>query len=266
MIQRGIPAGRWLDPRPAAEAAARPITDSVNIPRAELPGRTHELPRPTTCIYVAGPADLVTDTVAWLNAHGRRAEAATSLTPVTADSEPTPRRLWSPNDLLLEALPQLAPGRALDLACGTGRDAVYLAACGWDVTAIDVLPDAIERATSLAARYPSATPHVRWLAADIERNPGVAAGKYDLIIMFRYLHRPLLPMMYAWLRPGGTILCEVFTPTHRTQHGKPADARRTATSGDLAACLPMARVISATDAWREAEHTARLWACTDSAV
>lgn len=191
--------------------------------------------------------------------HGRQAQPAPTFAFVAPDRQAPPRRLWSPNELLLQALPRLAPGRALDIACGTGRDAVYLAACGWDVTAVDTLPDALVRAADLAARYPGVAERARWIQADVERDPSAARGEYDLIVMFRYLHRPLLPIVWSWLKPGATFLCEAFTPTHRDRHGKPADIHRAATSADLVICLPMPHVIGASDAWHEGEHTARLW-------
>ena len=49
-------------------------------------------------------------------------------------------RNWEPEPLLVEAAEFLAPGRALDLACGTGRNALYLVSLGWRVTAVDRSP------------------------------------------------------------------------------------------------------------------------------
>lgn len=63
------------------------------------------------------------------------------------------KRMWSgaPNRALVEAVGDLAPGRALDLGCGEGADSVWLATGGWQVTGVDISSTAIERAGELAS-------------------------------------------------------------------------------------------------------------------
>ena len=102
-----------------------------------------------------------------------------------------------PDPLLVELADTLAPGRALDLACGTGRHAIYLARLGWRVTAVDAAPAGIDRLRRAA-------PEVDALVADLERGGYVIqpAG-FDLICDFYYLQRDLFSSIREGVRPGG---------------------------------------------------------------
>lgn len=82
--------------------------------------------------------------------------------------------------------PALPPGRALDLGCGTGTDSVYLAAHGWDVTAVDMVGRALAIAERSAARA-GVTP--RFVHGDVTRLGTLTlAGPYDLVLDFGCLH------------------------------------------------------------------------------
>ncbi|MGD8450558.1 MAG: class I SAM-dependent methyltransferase [Phycisphaerae bacterium] len=244
-----------LDPREAGEAAAAPLADSVNIPFAELPQRTHELPPKSEVISVTGSAELAARVIAWLEQGGRQGRyvAGEPARPQVGEIG----RLWQPNAFLAEVAGGLTPGRALDLGCGTGRDAIYLASCGWQVTGVDVLPDALTRARDLARRCAAACGPLEWLCADLETAPPTFAAEFDLIVMLRYLHRPLLARVADWLRPGGSFLCEFFTTTHRDRHGRPANA---AAAHELADLLAGWRILHHSEAWRGDRHTVRIWA------
>ncbi|HMC61234.1 MAG TPA: methyltransferase domain-containing protein [Candidatus Solibacter sp.] len=104
-----------------------------------------------------------------------------------------------PAPLLVEVAEMLAPGHALDLACGPGRNALYLARLGWQVTAVDSSPAAIglltERAGGLAIDA-----HVADLA---QYRFAIAPAAYDLICDFFYLQRDLFSSIRAGVRPGG---------------------------------------------------------------
>jgi SAM-dependent methyltransferase len=135
-------------------------------------------------------------------------------------------RLWRPNPFLLEALQHiksenrkrlLLSQRALDIACGSGRDAVHLALSGYDVTAVDVLPDALHRAQDLASRNGV---HLQTVVKDLEKNPSLPTGSFDLLCVFRYLHRPLFPLLRQALAPRGYLIYETFHERN-LQTGKP---------------------------------------------
>ncbi len=109
-----------------------------------------------------------------------------------------------PSVLLTEWVDDRPPGRALDLACGTGRNALYLAERGFEVTAVDISPRALELAEQ-KAREKGLT--VNWIAADLDTY--AIEGQYDLIVIsfFSVNKGMVLPIIDA-LKHGGTLLCE----------------------------------------------------------
>ena len=115
-----------------------------------------------------------------------------------------------PSPLLVETARNLQPGRALDLACGTGRNAVWLAERGWNVTAVDGSPTAIE---TLQKRCPAVDARV----ADLEKHEfPIAESEWDLIVVCHYLQRDLFEPMKHGVKPGGIALAIVhmFEPGH----------------------------------------------------
>ena len=136
-----------------------------------------------------------------------------------------------PTALLAEWLPQLARGRALDVACGAGRNALYLAAHGFAVTALDISAVALERGRRAAAERAL---NVEWLRADLDDEEHVLpAGPFDLIVWVRYVHRTLMPALVARLAVGGTLLCEQHLATTEPVAGPTSAAYRLA-PGELA--------------------------------
>lgn len=249
-----IPLRDLLDPRPAAEP---PVAAAVWIPAAELEGRVHELPPAGEVLRVADAEDagLALETLA-------RLERPAALEPrfAYADS-PEPGRLWRPNAFLEAwlAAEHATPGSALDIACGGGRDAVFLASLGWSVTGIDWLPDALERGEALRARY-AAERAIRWVRQDVEAEPGIA-GTFDLVTCFYFLDRNLFGTLGSLLGPGGSVLLETFTAKHRETHGRPNRERFVLELGELPSLVSSLEVVSFDEAWRDGgRHTARLWA------
>ena len=116
-----------------------------------------------------------------------------------APKEPTP--------LLRNAIRNLTPTRALDLACGTGRHAIFLARHGWNVTAVDSSRVAIE---ILQQRAGEAGVTVDALVADLERGGfKIEPGVYDLICVFYYLQRDLFSDIQAGVKTGGTVVAAI---------------------------------------------------------
>jgi SAM-dependent methyltransferase len=114
---------------------------------------------------------------------------------------------FTPAPLLIEAAEMLPPGRALDLASGPGRNALYLAGLGWSVLAVDASATAIrilrERA---AASCLSIDTHLADLEAGAFR---IEPGGYDLISDFLYLQPNLFSQVKEGVRPGGVVVAEI---------------------------------------------------------
>lgn len=112
-----------------------------------------------------------------------------------------------PSRLLMRAVAQLAPGRALDVACGAGRHALYLAAHGWRVTAVDASRVGVELMQS-RARERGLSIDAR--VADLEGDGfEIEAESYDLISDFYYLQRDLFARLRAGVRTGGTLVAAI---------------------------------------------------------
>lgn len=113
-----------------------------------------------------------------------------------------------PCALLADFLPRLPRGRALDLGCGTGRNALFLAAAGYEVDAIDISSVALERAR---ANTQTTSGKVHWIEADLEAASAaqlLAKHRYALIVMVRYVNRALVATLPDRLADGGHLLVE----------------------------------------------------------
>lgn len=112
-----------------------------------------------------------------------------------------------PGKLLVRVVKNVKPGRALDVACGAGRHAVYLASHGWDVTAVDSSRVGIELLNE-RARAVGATVNAQ--IADLEGGDiQIERDAYDLICVFYYLQRDLFPQLCMGLRTGGTFIAAI---------------------------------------------------------
>ena len=110
----------------------------------------------------------------------------------------------APTPLLVETVGNLAPGNALDLACGAGRNALWLAEHGWRVTAVDGASAAIEILRSRAAGR-GVTVDVR--VADLEKGEyRIERSAWDLITICYFLQRDLFQPAKEALVPGGILL------------------------------------------------------------
>ena len=128
--------------------------------------------------------------------------------------------IWSgnPNAQLVAQVADLRPGTALDVACGEGGDAIWLAQHGWQVTAVDISTVALDRAATLAG--PES--HIEWQQADVLAWQPPAA-QYDLVTAhFLHLPQPQRDTVYQRLasgvRPGGHLLVVGHHPSDVHMH------------------------------------------------
>ncbi|MFG1952040.1 class I SAM-dependent methyltransferase [Micromonospora sp. NPDC048830] len=164
-------------------------------------------------------------------------------------------RMWSgrANAVLAEVADQLPPGTALDLGCGEGGDAIWLAGRGWRVTAVDVSTTALDRLTVEATRAGVAS-RITTARHDLTRT--FPAGRYDLVSA-QFLQSPLELPREAVLRaaaravgPGGRLLV--------VEHGAPPPWARD--SHPHARFASPEEILAALDLDPDGWHTERLGA------
>jgi SAM-dependent methyltransferase len=152
----------------------------------------------------------------------------------------------APTILLVETLAKLGGvrGRAIDLACGAGRNALYLAKLGWTVTAVDgsataiglVAQGAAERGLRVETKMADLT------AADFQ----LPRDSFDLVVTAYYLQRDLFDVMKQAVRPGGLVLAIVHTAESE------ADVSyKRAAAGELRTCF------AGWDVWHDYEGPSR---------
>ena len=152
-----------------------------------------------------------------------------------------------PNQFLVGEVADLPPGRALDLGCGEGRNAVWLAGRGWHVTGVDFSPVGLTKARRLAMERGA---DVDWVEADVvEWDP--PAGTFDLVIVF-YLHLPsddrqrVMAHAQDALADGGTLLVVGHDTTNLTDgYGGPQDPTLLFTPEQVASDLAELRIVRA---------------------
>jgi SAM-dependent methyltransferase len=116
-----------------------------------------------------------------------------------------------PAQLLVDAAGDLPPGRALDLACGAGRNALWLAARGWEVVAIDGAAEAIR-----ILQAENASVDARVLDLETGEPLPFEDESFDLVAILYYLHRPLFAEARRVVKRGGLVVCAVkMTGTYR---------------------------------------------------
>jgi SAM-dependent methyltransferase len=153
-----------------------------------------------------------------------------------------------PSRWLTDHLDLLPKGRpVLDVASGRGRHARLVAAAGWAVHAIDRDPAALDALRAV----PGLAGTVTTTVIDLEAGP-VSLGdrQYGAILVFNYLHRPLLPALVAALEPGGVLIYETFT-RGQAARGHPRNPAFLLDEGELPQLVRPLEVIRAFEGERD---------------
>jgi tellurite methyltransferase len=156
----------------------------------------------------------------------------------------------------LSALDALLPrrGRALDVAGGSGRNALWLARRGLEVTLADVSDVALERAAREAALRGLA---LETLQVDLEAAP-LPRGPWDLVLCTYFLHRPIFAAVATELAPGGWLVVAHATRSNLLRHPRPG-AAHVLEDGELPSLVRGLEVVSYEEGWLESgRHEARV--------
>lgn len=158
----------------------------------------------------------------------------------------------APSRFVTQQLHRLPKGRALDVACGSGRHTLYLASHGFEVEAID--RDAENLAKLAATVKQRHLTQVTVKQIDLERTteerPEFPPNTYDAIVVCFYLHRPLFPWLIEALKPNGVLLYETFTIDNYVRHRHPRRWEFCLAQNELLRLTSSLRVLS----YDEGEH------------
>jgi SAM-dependent methyltransferase len=169
--------------------------------------------------------------------------------------------LWAarPNRFLVAEVGDLEPGRALDLACGEGQNAIWLASLGWEVTGVDYSEVAIAKARARAERDGV---QVGFVCADLVEYES-AVAQFELVIVL-FLHIPTserrgaLARAAAALAPGGTFVFIGHDRANLTDGvGGPSDPELLCTADEIASELPGLVIEKATTILRDVDGEER---------
>lgn len=251
-----------IDCRPHADYCMGHVKGAASFPWQELPQRIFELPANDYPLVLLGDVFSIQQASAFLLAKSYRIEQCTVLNPehIAAYQQANQweqgdslYRLWQPSSLVRDFVERGLPVKTgLDIGCGAGRDVVYLAQQGWQMTGIDYLPRNVDKAQRLAKRHKV---QAQFICSDMSQT--LPTQCFDLIVVVRYLHRPLLAQLDSLLNPSGFLLYQTFM-RGAEQFGSPKNPAHLLQQGELAQqfsqykiwrddveCLPDGRPVSA---------------------
>lgn len=246
MDSKTLSTGSLIDLRPERSFIECHVLNSTNIPLAELSHRIHELPPNSQSLNLLGYQEDLSDATYILASKGYRVD----VTQATTDGEllakkdgcylvtgNASKRLWKPASVVKDFVEHYADlcdkKIGLDVACGSGRDSVYLANKGWSMTSVDHSSSALERLRLLAkTNQQSIDDRQLCLEQGIQCLSSIKAC-YSAIVVVRYLHRPLFEPLKSLIAPKGFIIYQTFLRGSE-QFGSPKNPRYLLKQGELA--------------------------------
>lgn len=127
--------------------------------------------------------------------------------------------------------PDQVPGPVLDVACGDGRNGIHAARLGLSVICCDRSRTALRQAR-LASRLQDVRIRLWWTDLEKAHRRPLPEKAFGAVLIFRYLHRPLIPEVHRAIRPGGFIVYETFT-VEQTTFGPPCNPDHLLKPGEL---------------------------------
>lgn len=158
--------------------------------------------RTTRLMHITGDSDFSDDRSAWDKTYNRK--------DYVFGKEPAL--------FLVKHVEKLPKGRALDIAMGEGRNAVYLAKKGFQVEGVDISSAGLSKGLKLAAQNGV---KIKTINADLNKYK-IQPNSYMVILDFNYLQRSLFPQIIAGLKKGGVLVFETYT----TEHLKNPDGKK----------------------------------------
>ena len=145
-----------------------------------------------------------------------------------------------------------SPGAALDIAGGTGRNALWLAEHGWDLIVVDVSDVALALATDGARALDV---RLSTVLSDLSAD-ALPSGPWNLVMLFHYLERDLFPKIEAILQPGGIVIGSLATTTNLERNTRPP-LPYLLEDGELPSLLGELEVLEYEEGWLGDRHDAR---------
>ena len=198
------------------------FASSSNIPFIELEQRMNELPaRPATLNIIVGKLDQATLLTEFFQQKGyvinqfkveQELVSFLKTNPKFLATGKQKKNLWKPCKLLIEFVDMnifsLDKLLAIDIACGGGRDAVFLSQLGWQVTAIEKQEQVISRAQQLAKNNHQ---HINCITCDVNNTDCLPNKKFNLVVIIRYLNRDLIGWIKNHVSLGGFVVFQAFS-------------------------------------------------------
>ena len=222
------------------------VINSANIAAADIEQRMHELPSKEKPITLLGCSEDLDIASSFLVSKGY--SVSDKLLIQSGDLEPNTnphycvsgsvsKPLWSPSSVVRE-FAQISRSTnknmiGIDLACGSGRDTIYLAMQGWKMSAVDYSESALDKVRSLASINKV---NVKVNQLDLEKKFGKLnelGHGFDAIVTVRYLHRPILAQLKSFINKEGYIVYQTFL-RGAEQFGSPKNPRFLLEAGELA--------------------------------
>lgn len=219
-----------LDLRTREDYLAGHLKESTWLPWEILPESLNELPATPARLFLVGNKPSIENASIFLDLKGYEVNGSLVIENETdmqqwADSLPNQvisgsdsKQLWSPTPLLnewFEILEQrkIDPKKTkprltvLDIGCGGGRDAVFLAKHGWQVVGIDQEARVLKRAKQLANRSGAS---VKFKCCDLKKTGCFPEAQFNAVLVVRYLNRDLFAQIDSALAPEGFLIYQTF--------------------------------------------------------